>query len=289
MAVLNAIIWGITPYIIKPALARIPFQAFLFYRFLQVVLILFVLNPVKFLKSLFTKKLPKPLYLSGILFNFVTLYFFFWGLTYVSPTVGAVLAAIGPIFLVFWGIFVNKDKIERQEFIGLLFVLIGYGFLIFDNSVIQFDWRGVVLLLLGNVAFIIATIINKRYIDEKSESVYELWSYVLAAILFGVINFFKHPDYINVFKHFAEFLSFEVLFTSIGASLAAVWAYNRALMYLEISEVSIFAYLQPFFGVLYYWFVTGASIGFATLVGLAIMLIGTIVNFLGVRHERKYD
>lgn len=290
LILINTALWGLAPWIIKQGLINIPAVVFLYFRYL-IVTALFVLLYFKDLKKVASVLKNKKLVVSAFLFNFVTLFLYFEGLSRVTALQGGILAGLAPLFVILPMVFTKQETLTLKEIIGISIMILGYVFILVpvSGSSFQFDLLGTSLILLGNVATAIAIIINKKYLKIEQKKAYEFVSYFLALIGFFVLTAILHPHNLNVFLpgNLALLFSFPVIYVAIFASLIAFSLFNSATLYLEASEAISFSYAQPVFTALLAIILGHKQVDVVFVIGLILVTIGIIYNIIGIYNEHK--
>ncbi len=286
----NTLLWGISPWVIRQGLKIINPVEFLFYRFFWVTIIAF------FLYKNSVEKMPliiknKKLFFSALAFNFLTLLFYFYGLSMLTAVQAGVLAGTTPLFVIIPLLILGQESMDLYEILGVVTILSGYFIVLLPglehNSI---NYFGVFLLLMGNLLFAISVIINKKMLKEKFREAFELLSYLLALLGFGIFDIFlfimhKTP----ILFSFSHLISWPVLYMAIAGSFIAVALFNKAVIYLEASEAISFSYSQPLFLLLWEIFVLHAvAISKYNLVGILLLFFGTIINIIGI-YKEHYD
>jgi drug/metabolite transporter (DMT)-like permease len=113
---LNVLFWGLAPAIIKHGIGFVSPQAFLYYRFLIVIILT---TPFLFLgrKKYGTIKTPGQLLqllTIGFITNPLCLGLLFVGLHYTTSAAGAIIAGTSPLFIVVMSALFLKEKITQQ-------------------------------------------------------------------------------------------------------------------------------------------------------------------------------
>ena len=291
---INSILWGISPLIIKVALVIIPPCAFLFYRFLWVILFKFI----EFIKSgreitkiyndILNILKNKYLILSAFLFNFATLVFYFKGLYLVTPLQAGVLAAAAPLFVILPMVIAKKEKLTLKEVIGILIMLVGYIFLIIAKNTaneLHINWMGVLYITMGNLVNAIAIIINKKYLNEKNRMPYEFVSSTMAFLGFWLLVKILYPDFLSINKLIVGLFNPSVLYMAVFGTLVALTFFNKAMFYLEASEAISFLYSQPLFLAIFEMILKVHSLSWDFMLGIIFLLFGIIFNILGIFKE----
>ncbi len=275
LLLLNTILWGLSPPIIKVALNFVSINQFLLGRYLLASLIflpIYLLTRKK--SSSITNnnyKLLIPLALLGTPLTLIPLY---EGIKLTSSIESSILTATGPLLIIIGGRFFLHEKITQNEKIGLIIALIGtllltLGPVVIDGPGFKFSLLGNFLILGSNLiwtAFLL--LVKKLKVDASQIS---LVSYLTAIPIFAILLFIEKPNILNssfIIPNSSAILG--IAYMAIAGSIIAFWAYTKGQEYVEAGEAAIFTYLQPLitFPLAYFWLHESIS-----SVGLAACLL----------------
>ena len=214
-----------------------------------------------------------------------------WGVQYTSAGLGAIMAAIFPLWLVFIGLFSVKEKIPLMAIIGLL---LGFGgvCIIFYEHLQDFfnpDFRfGILLALIATWTWAFATLYTKKQAAHFNP----YFSLGLQMLISGVVLFtltnslgIRHFDDGSVIKYAIPFIQIPwqswaaIGYLVIFGSLLAFIAYLYALQNLPTGQASIYAYINPVVAVLLGWMIFNEKLTVFIAVGGLVTLLGVyLVN-----------
>ena len=284
---INTFLWGISPWVIRQGLKTINPVEFLFYRFFWVTIIALFLYK-NAIKNILVILKNKKLLFSSLAFNFLTLLFYFYGLRMLTTVQAGILAGTTPLFVIVPLLMLGQESMDLYEILGVVTILLGYFIVLLpglEHSSI--NYVGVFLLLTGNLLFAISVIINKKTLKEQFRESFELLSYLLALLGFGILNvflFIVHKS--TILFSFMHLISWPVLYMAVAGSFIAVAFFNKAVIYLEASEAISFSYTQPLFLLLWEIFALHAvALSKYNLIGILLLFFGTIINIIGIYKE----
>ncbi len=262
LMLVNTILWGIAPPIIKVYMRGIPVAVFLAYRFIWATLFLLVMMLI--LKKRFDVGFwfkHKFLLIMAFLQNAIVLLFLFAGLDIVNSGFAAVLAGTTPIMADIIGVLYFKEKVEKNELIGTLIAVvafIGLGGLSL-HSTASSGILGGVLILLANLIFL-ATSFAVRW--AKLESAhgnmkipkdfvwqFNFYGFLTSTIFLAGLSLFVAPNYFSFPAVLILLLNPGIVYLALFASVAALIAYVKAVEAMEVSEALYYTYLQPLFAI----------------------------------------
>ena len=256
LLLINTIIWGASLQIVKNSYEFTDPFRFLFYRFsvasvLSVPIIIYFVSQKK--KYLHTTFKIITLELLGVTLTLSLLYL---GLSQTSSIEASLIATTSPLFTVLGGIIFLKEKQERHEAIGLVFAFTGTLLLTlipFFNKVgvnMEMSLLGSMLILLNNISGATYFILAKKTYTYVPKLYAAGISFFVGMISFLVISALSAGSYEALRQSISSDLQhWEVIFAAVymGAlgSVVALTAYLKGQSLIEVSEASLFYYLQP--------------------------------------------
>lgn len=287
----TAALWGIAGPVIKATLAYLPPFTFLFYRFFLVIIITL---PWYFL---YLKKHPLkwsdllPLSFLGFLATTLNLGLIFVGFEKTTALDGTLLSSVTPIFIVILGVTFLKEKVKRHEFLGLILVVVG-SFITVVQPLLEsqvFAWQnafGNLLILIAGFVWAGFVLFSKKSFSHFPPLLITLHSSMVAFITFLPLALWESnfPLLLSNFKihllpsiiYHPEFLG--VFYMAFISYLLAYFLYEYGMSKIEISEGSIFAYLQPIFAAPFALLWLGESITLPFVAGAAIIALGVVLS-----------
>jgi len=276
------IIWGLSPPIIKFTLNFInPFE-FLFFRFLVagLVFLLPTLNLIRKNWASFQKNWQRYLLL-GLLGTPITLFFLFSGLKLTSAIDASLIAVIAPILVVAGGGFFLKEKITKNEKIGLVIALIGTVITLIQpllEKQTQSSIKGNLLVLTGTIVWATFTLLSKK---NK-----QLNSFILAGCSF-LIGFFIFLPFFCLTRVNTPLTGLflinlralpGIIYMAFLGSVVAYFTYLWGLKKIEASEATIFTYLQPIFAIPAALIILGEQPTLPFAIGALFIAIGVYLS-----------
>ena len=282
LLLLNTILWGLSPPIIKVALNFVSINQFLLGRYLLASLIFLPIYLLTRKKSpSIITKLPsittnnyKLLILLALLGTPLTLIPLYEGIKLTSSIESSILSATGPLLIIIGGRIFLHEKITQNEKIGLIIALIGtlllaLGPLVIDGPGFKISLLGNLLILGSNLiwtAFLL--LVKKLKVDASQIS---LVSYLTAIPIFLLLMLLEPSKILNSsILNLNSTAIFGIAYMALAGSIIAFWAYTKGQEYIEAGEAAIFTYLQPLitFPLAYFWLHESIS-----SVGLAACLL----------------
>ncbi len=285
LLLISAFLWGIAPPIIKHTLNSISLSYFLLFRFAIAGMVtlyyyLFLFNGPK----LRLKQLP-PLILLGILGIPLCLIPLFLGLTLTSSLEAAIIAASSPLLAVAASSLFLKERINRNEKIGLAIATVAtlgvaLSPLIIDGHFYPLAIKslaGNILIILSNI-FWVAYLIYAKKIKPDSTHV-SLVSYLVSLPIFAVlalINAFPASTPLNLDNLLISVPG--ILYMAIFGSLISFWARTEGQKAIPASKAAIFTYLEPVFTIPLAFFWLKESVSLFTMLCFVAIIFGVFFS-----------
>jgi drug/metabolite transporter (DMT)-like permease len=216
--------------------------------------------------------------LFGVAFNQLAV---IYGTSYLSAALASLIATSTPIFTTIISRIWLGDRLTRRKMTGislsftgfLIVLLLGSGSAQFsvDNAI------GVMIIVCAPFSFAVATVISKPLMVEHDPKIITALSSIGGAVIVLPLLVFQ-PTL------FAEMAAFDArswlaaFTTSILAVVVGYTLWYQGLRKLEPTQIAVYVYLVPFFGVLFSWLLLGESITLFLLLGGATILGGVIVT-----------
>ena len=279
-----SVIWGFAAPIIKFTLGGFSPAIFLTYRFF----ISAVLALAFFL--IFRLKLPKkPKVLGLVLFNgflltTVSLGLLFLGADKTTSIDSNLISAMAPVTIAIAGVFFLKEHITKRESLGILIALTGTLITIIE-PVLKFKdgfggLEGNLLVfasvLVGTAVAVLSKIVLREEIDALTATSLSFivgFITILPFVLFGN----SAGSVLAIIRSAPMHYHLGVFYMAILSGTLAYYLWHRATKSIEVSEVSLFAYLYPVFGIPLSVFWLKEEITPPFIVGSIIIALGVIL------------
>lgn len=200
-----------------------------------------------------------------------------WSVEYISGGLAAIIAALVPLFIVLFSVWLNKcAKITRWMVVGLIIGFAGV-LTIFYDYLGQLQSKtfviGVVLALISTLSWSFGTV----YTSRQKPTIDILFGVGLQMLMAGtamlIICAFT-GKYINIAEANSDAV-YAIVYLVIFGSLIAYSAYVFAISKLPATLVSVYAYINPVVAVGLGWLLLSEKMN-------AHMLLGTFITLGGV-------
>jgi len=247
---LVAFIWGLAGPVIKYTLGGISSLPFLTYRFaISSIVALISFNFIA-KRKLNTKEWFIVIIYSLFASTF-SLYFLFIGLEKTTMLDTALITTFNPLLIAVAGFLVFKDKITSREKVGIALALIGTVIAIIqplienENSIrLQGNIYVVLYLLTNTIAAILAKKLTKLDIAPLFITNF---SFIIGFLSLLPLSIYQNVNFISIISHLELRYHLGVLFMALISGNLAYTLWVKGQKSIEISEASLFSYLQPIF------------------------------------------
>lgn len=196
------------------------------------------------------------------------------------PVVNAVLLGhMQPLFVLLFGvILVTSDTLNRNDYIGIIILMIAAVFVTtqtIENALsLRFGSIGDVLVLCATVAWASTAVVMRKYLTGLHAGLITFYRFGIATIVFSIFLLFNND---GVFSMYSLFVG---IIVGVGTVL-----YYEGLKRLKAAQVSGLELTAPFFAALIGFIVLGEQVTMFQITGMILVLIG--VWFIA-RHEQVY-
>lgn len=251
---LVSIIWGAASPVVKNTLQWFDPWLFLTYRFAVSTLIAL---PYLTFSGI---KLPKKasdqwlVILTGFISAPLSLFLFFEALDKTTALSGSLITAAGPIFLIVGGVLFFRDRITRNEKLGVGVAMLGTLLAVVGPAILNGHTdtlgklEGNSLMLLAVITDIAGALLSKKAMKKGiNPSLVAQVQFIIGFIIFLPILFIQNApaDIVHTLATAPWQAHMGVLFMAVISGTIAYTIRNMAVKYIEVSESALFSYLQP--------------------------------------------
>lgn len=277
---LVALIWGVAGPVIKFTLVGIPSLPFLAYRFglsSMAALITFKFISIKHVKI--SQWLLIIIY--GLFASTFSLLFLFLGLEKTTMLDTALITTFNPLLISIGGALVFKDKITSREKLGTFIVVLGTIIAVIQPllekenlSQLQGNIFVVFYLLTNTVAALLAKKLTKM--DISPIFVANL-SFIIGFLTIFPLAIINNPNTLNSILQLDIKYHLGVWFMALVSGNLGYTLWVRGQKSIEISEASLFTYLQLLFSTPLAIIWLGEKTNTTFMVGALLILTGVII------------
>ncbi len=226
------------------------------------------------------QKIKKEDYKLLLLLSFFEPFVYFigenFGLQLVSSSTASIIISTIPLFMPFLGYFIFKERIRRNNIIGVLISFVGVIFVVVNaDFTISGDPKGFAFLMLAVFAALGYTAVVKRVTYKYNAFTIVAWQNIIASIaFFPLFLYFDFQDFKSVGITF-DFTYIVLL--GIMASNGAFLLYTFSFKYFKVSQIGLFTNLIPIFTLIMAYFIFNENVGIVKILGIALVLLGLFV------------
>ena len=279
-------IWGSTWLFIKLGLADLPPLTFAGIRFVIACAILFVIIRLRHLQ------LPRAradwilLAVAGILsfgFNYGLV---FWGEQYISSGLAALLQATLPAFgLVFAHLYLPGERLSWTKIGGVVLGVCGVG-VVFSNQLAiagRLALAGCVALILSAMFAAYSNVLVKKYGKHLDPAILAAGQMFFGLLLLLAVGISLEGNPLRF--HWTPIALIALVYLAVVGSVIAFLLYYWLVLNMDVTKSMLIALVTPVVAVLLGMLVLDEQIGWRTLAGGAMIMLG--IAFIVVRRAKK--
>ncbi len=198
-----------------------------------------------------------------------------YGTSYLSAAVASMIATSTPIFMAILSRFLLGERLGPRKLGGISLAFSGFLIvLLFGSGQAEFSVTnalGVFITALAPLSWTISTLVSTRLMMRHDPTIITGISTVTAGVALLPI-LFAQLSLIDDVRAFGANEWLAVFVTSILSIVVAYTVWYRALRRLEPTQIAVYVYLVPFFGVIFAWILLDEPVTrFVVLGGTAIL------------------
>jgi drug/metabolite transporter (DMT)-like permease len=201
-----------------------------------------------------------------------------FGMKYVSPTLASVIIATIPLISPFISYYFFRERLTRNNYIGILMSFIGVLVVIYvEGQIGEAPWFGILLMLLAVLSTQGYTVVLKR-LSEKYSSL----TIISIQNLLGIIYFLPlfllldAKDFSLRHSTLKDFMP--VLYLAVFASTFAFLFFIEGIKKLGIARAVVFTNLIPIVTVVFAFLLLSESITLVKIIGIALTISGLFMS-----------
>ncbi len=205
-----------------------------------------------------------------------------WSLEYISSGLAAIIAALVPLFVTLFSIWLTKTaKITRWMIVGLLLGFAGV-VTIFYDYIGQSDNKnfiiGIIMAILSTISWSFGTV----YTSGQKLSIGTMFGVGFQMLIAGIVMLlicFASGKYVNLAGTGQESW-YALLYLILFGSILAYSAYMFAIKKLPATQASMYAYINPIVAILCGWLLLRERTNVHMITGALVTLGGVyLVNY----------
>ena len=223
--------------------------------------------------------------------------------SYTNSSVAAVMFSCNPVFVTFLAFFLLKEPIKPRHIAALALEILGTVLIISPWNT-KLNMTGVALALLSTLLFSLYGVMGKRKVAEFGGAVVTCFSFFFGSLIVLALILLSHISVVaqmfqsigmNSFANIPVLAGYTwenlpyVLFVSVGVAGIGFCAYFLAMEYQPASVVSLVYFFKPALSPLLAWWVHGEEIAPNMLVGVILIVFGSLCSIIPGILEAKRE
>ena len=223
--------------------------------------------------------------------------------SYTNSSVAAVMFSCNPVFVTFLAFFLLKEPIKPRHIAALALEILGTVVIISPWNT-KLNMTGVALALLSTLLFSLYGVMGKRKVAEFGGAVVTCFSFCFGSLIVLALILLSHISVaaqmfqsigLNSFANIPVLAGYTwenlpyVLFVSVGVAGIGFCAYFLAMEYQPASVVSLVYFFKPALSPLLAWWVHGEEIAPNMLVGVILIVFGSLCSIIPGILEAKRE
>lgn len=234
------------------------------------------------LRIIFQKENLKEILLIGFFGTTMTYLLFFFGASMTSGINTAILMQAEPIYSLFLGYFLLKEKVTSKQILATFLIVAGVIIVIY-NGIISLN-LGDLLILLTPLFYQISHVIAKKTINKIGTFTVQTGRYLFAGLTLFIISSILGANQFNLLvepRNFATILALGFIVAGIGSL-----AWYEAIKRINLSKATAMIAPYSILSVTLAWFVLNETPSIYQIIGLALVLTG-ILSLAKIKSEKR--
>lgn len=271
IAVAIMALWGVNFAVAKLGLAELPPILFVTLRFIIVSIVLVPFVPVPHGRW-------RDILILAAVFGGIHFPLMFSGMALVDAAVSSILVQIQvPAAAALAAIFLG-DKIGWRRMSGMAVAILGVAILAGSPTEASSPW-GVAMVIVGGIAFAVASIWMKRLADLDAATI-NGWMSLFATAPLLAYSLTLEEGQLTAIAGASWHAWFAVAFQAIAIVILSYWLWYRLLRRYSVNQTMPYLLLLPIFGVLGGVVLRGEPVTWAMALGGALTIVGVAVIIL---------
>ncbi|MCD2255401.1 EamA family transporter [Lactobacillus sp. CC-MHH1034] len=241
--------------------------------------------------------------LTGLLCVIVSMTLFQLAVVYGKASIVAVLFSSNPVFALIFSYLILHEKLSRTNLLSVLVSTVGLIMII--NPFHLSAPVGMILAVGSAITFGFYSIISRKISQNQGFDGVTMtcFTFILGSLELAFVMALSHlpfvgalmgqsalaKDFVNMpfFAGISSQTILMILYIGIGVTGAGFATYFIAMERSDVSTASLVFFIKPALAPIMALFILGESIAVNTLVGIAIILVGSTISFLGQRSTEQ--
>lgn len=200
---------------------------------------------------------------------------------YISASLASLIGATNPVFTACFSAVLLGEALTRRKLAGIAIAFVGFLIVLFlGTGSTRFsadNLLGVLILMGSPVGWALYTVLAKPLAGRYEPRVIAGVTTVLGGLMFLPL-FALAPGTLQAMTELDAIGWVAVLTMSVLAIFVGYILWNRGLRVLDATQVAVYMYMSPFFGLLMAWLFLGETISAWLLLGGVTIIAGVVVT-----------
>lgn len=222
--------------------------------------------------------------LLGVVGICISMTFFQLGVMNCNANTAAVIISSNPVFTMIFAYFIVKEPFTARKAVVLAISVIGLIFVADPADMAEGNTaKGLIYAFIAAVMFALYTALGKLRVAKLGGMVQNSFSFLIAAVIELVIVLVKGDPVISgiTLRSLPVLLYTGIVVTGIG-----YFAYMKAIELSGPSNASVAFFIKPVIAVILAQIILSEPIRWNIVVGVCLILIGSVINMLGNRKNK---
>jgi drug/metabolite transporter (DMT)-like permease len=283
-------LWGIS-YIWTDSLLDlgIPIFYFVFIRMLVAGIVLFLLNATSGKIQKVDKKDWPKFFALAFCEPFVYFLCETYGIEFTgSPTISAMIIATVPIFSIFAGRILFKERIRKTNFFGMILSLLGILLVVMSQGDTSDRMTlGIILLIIAVISEVGHASFTKSLSGNYTAQTITMYQFLIGSIYLFPLFLYKGLDNFEASFYFSAEVMYPIVCLAVLCSSLAFSLWVGSIKSLGVAKSGIFIALIPVVTALVSWLLGDNALTLHQGIGIAIAVVGLIISQANKRKDIK--
>lgn len=209
---------------------------------------------------------------------------FYYGLNMVPAAISAIIIGGGPFFIAILAhLTLKEDKLSLRKSVSIAFGLSGVVFISLKNGISLTDYPalhlGIGVLILSNIIGSFSNIMVVKFARNMSSIALTACSSFIGGVLLLLLSFIVEPEGVFGLGGYSWAFYGSLLWLAfIPASAFSLWYYLLQQPNVKVSELNIWKFLIPVFGILLSWLILDNEVpNLNCIIGVIVISMSIIV------------
>lgn len=205
---------------------------------------------------------------------------YFMAISYGNAATATVLQFLGPLFIILYLAFANRQLPRRIDIISIVIALLGTFLLVTQGRLtsLALSLPAVIWGVLAGVSQASYTLLPRPLLKQFDARLVVGWAMILGSLIFW-------PRLVSAPAHLSFGNVFGIIFIVVGGTAIAYLLYLKSLEYIDPSATGMLSAFEPLTATMVAVSVLGTHLSVPELIGGALILLTTVLQALPQKHR----